>query len=129
MRLAMATIRDAGTTGDFPHRPLRDPENEIRLVQVDRSRGEDSEIQGTTNAHSILDSPPYVAISYTWGDLSEKAEFLSQWRTTFHRSQQLDSTLASQATSHHESLLGGHLYSTKLIVMKERMKVHRPSMF
>lgn len=66
----MATIRDAGITGDFVHRPLLDPESDIRLVQVDLSGERDGEIQCTITPYAADKAPPYVAISYTWGDMS-----------------------------------------------------------
>lgn len=68
----MATIRDAGITGEFTHEPLQHPATEIRLVQVHLSDDRDSDVQCTVSGHSILESPPYVAISYTWGNSSER---------------------------------------------------------
>jgi hypothetical protein len=68
----MTTIRDAGIFGDFVHQPLRDPNTEIRLIQVDSPGQNDSNIECTLSVHSISDPPPYIAISYTWGDTSEK---------------------------------------------------------
>jgi hypothetical protein len=65
---AMATFRDAGISGDFVHEPLSDPNEELRLVQIDLSGDRDSEIHCRVTTHPIKDPPPYVAISYTWGD-------------------------------------------------------------
>lgn len=66
----MATIRDAGITGDFVHEPLQDPGNEIRLIQVTLSGDRDDEIQCTITPYAVNKAPPYVAVSYTWGDIS-----------------------------------------------------------
>lgn len=68
----MATIRNAEVCGDFIHDPLRHPHTEIRLIRVDLSDEPDSDIWCTISAHPITDPPPYVAISYTWGDISAK---------------------------------------------------------
>lgn len=67
----MATIRDAEITGDFVHEPLEHPQDEIRLIQVDLS-DKDSEIICTTLTCPIKRPVPYLAISYTWGDISQK---------------------------------------------------------
>jgi len=68
----MATIRDAEISGDFCHEPLSNPYENIRLVQIDLSGDKDSEIHCTISTHPIRNLPPYVAISYTWGDMSKK---------------------------------------------------------
>ena len=70
----MATFRDAGISGDFVHTSLSNPQAEIRFVQIDLSGDKDREIQCTISTHPIEDTPPYVAISYTWGDISKKRE-------------------------------------------------------
>ena len=68
----MATIRDAGIHGEFVHERSRDPLTEIRLIHIDLSGEMDSDIYCTVSAHSIGDATPYIAVSYTWGDISEK---------------------------------------------------------
>lgn len=68
----MATIRDAGITGDFVHEPLPNPSTEIRLVHVDPLGEEDDDIRCTVLTHSLNNPPSYIAISYTWGDISKK---------------------------------------------------------
>ena len=68
----MSTIRDAGISGDFLHEPLSNPHVELRLAQVDLSRDEDSEIHCTISTYAMSNSPPYTAISYTWGDTSKR---------------------------------------------------------
>lgn len=65
----MSTIRDGGISGDFIHEPLSEPQAQIRLIQIDLSSDDgESEIDCIISAHPLQDSPPYVAISYTWGD-------------------------------------------------------------
>lgn len=68
----MATIRNAGIAGEFTHTPLRDPYIEIRLVQIWPSDDNDSDINCTVSAHAVSHPPPYIAVSYTWGDNSER---------------------------------------------------------
>jgi hypothetical protein len=67
----MVSFRDAGISGDFVHKPLPYPEAEIRLVQIDLSGDKNSEVHCEISTHSIIDPPPYVAISYTLGDTSK----------------------------------------------------------
>ena len=68
----MSTIRDAGISGDFVHEPLSDSQVQIRLVQIDLCGDKDNEIHCTISAYPLGAPPPYVAISYTWGDKSMK---------------------------------------------------------
>lgn len=68
----MGTIRDAEITGDFVHEPLEHPQDEIRLIQIDISVDKDSEITCTTLTCPIKRPIPYLAISYTWGGISQK---------------------------------------------------------
>lgn len=68
----MAIIRDAGIIGDFIHEPLQDPSTEIRLVHVNPSGEQDDDIRCTVLTHSLNNPPPYIAISYTCGDISNK---------------------------------------------------------
>jgi len=101
----MASIRDAGISGDFVHEPLSDPQTQIRLIQIDLpvlSDDKDCEIECTISAHLLSDPPPYVAISYTWGDNSTKRgiwvnkrrlnvghnSWLALWQARLHRLQQ-----------------------------------------
>jgi hypothetical protein len=99
----MATFRNAGISGDFVHESLSDPQAEIRLVQIDLSGDKDSEIHCTISAHSIKDAPPYVAISYTWGDIGKDQRriwvngerinvghnsWLALWQARLHHTQQ-----------------------------------------
>jgi hypothetical protein len=66
----MATIRDAGITGEFAHVPLQGPGNEIRLIEVDLSGERDDEVRCTVTPYAVDKAPPYIAVSYTWGDIS-----------------------------------------------------------
>jgi hypothetical protein len=98
----MSTIRDAGISGDYIHTPLSDSQAFIRLVQIDLSGDEDIEIHCTISAHPLNDLPPYIAISYTWGDTSKKREiwvdekrlkigqssWLALWQARLNRLQQ-----------------------------------------
>jgi len=101
----MASIRDAGISGDFVHEPLSDQQTQIRLIQIDLpvlSDDKDCEIECTISAHPLSDPPPYVAISYTWGDNSTKRgiwvnkrrlnvghnSWLALWQARLHRLQQ-----------------------------------------
>jgi hypothetical protein len=68
----MATIRDAGISGDFVHEPLKDPGGEIRLISVKASSEQGDDIECTISTHTIDEAPPYAAISYTWGSMSHK---------------------------------------------------------
>lgn len=68
----MATFRDAGITGDFVHEPLKDSSTEIRLIHVAPAHETTDDLQCAVSTHSISSLPPYIAISYTWGDISEK---------------------------------------------------------
>jgi hypothetical protein len=70
----MAIIKDAGISGDFVHEPLSDPQAEIRLVQIDLSGDKDSEIHCTISTFPSDNTPPYITISYTWGDTSRLRE-------------------------------------------------------
>jgi hypothetical protein len=97
----MATIRDAGIFGEFVHEPLSDPQAEIRLVQIDLSGDKDSEIHCTISTFPSDNTctPPYIAISYTWGDTSKLREiwingkrlnvghnnWLALWQARLHR--------------------------------------------
>jgi hypothetical protein len=95
----MATIRDAGIFGDYVHKPLSDPQAEIRLVQIDLSGDRDSDIHCTVSTHSLERPPPYIAISYTWGDSSNTRgiwinngrlhighnSWLALWQARLHR--------------------------------------------
>ena len=70
----MSTIRDAGISGDFVHEPLSNPQTEFRLAQVDLSGDDNSAIHCTISTYTLSNPPPYLAISYTWGDVSKKQE-------------------------------------------------------
>jgi hypothetical protein len=72
LRPKMATIRNAGITGDFVHEPLKDPGSEIRLISVEASDEQEDDIECTISTHAINEAPPYAAISYTWGSMSHK---------------------------------------------------------
>jgi hypothetical protein len=72
LHFRMATIRDAGITGDFVHEPLKDPGSEIRLISVEASDEQEDDIECTISTHTIDEAPPYAAISYTWGSMSHK---------------------------------------------------------
>ena len=98
----MATIRDASISGDFIHEPLSNPQAEIRLIQVDLFGDKDSKIRCTISIHPLSDPPPYVAISYTWGNNSMMREiwidekrlnighnsWLALWQARLHRVQE-----------------------------------------
>ncbi|KAK5124605.1 hypothetical protein LTR85_001318 [Meristemomyces frigidus] len=68
----MATFSNAGIFGDFTHEPLHDPRRQIRLVQLDISGAEDSDIDCTISSYPTDSAPPYVAVSYTWGDITRR---------------------------------------------------------
>jgi hypothetical protein len=68
----MATIRDAGITGTFVHEPLKDPHHEIRLVLIQPSEDRNHEVECTVSRYALSEAPPYVAISYTWGNTTQK---------------------------------------------------------
>jgi hypothetical protein len=67
--LDMRTFRDAGITGDFVHKPLQNPKNEIRLIDIKPSDVKSDEIECTISTHDLGNASPYAAISYTWGDM------------------------------------------------------------
>ena len=67
--LEMRAFRDAGITGDFAHKPLQNPKNEIRLIHIKPSDVKSDEIECTISTHDLGNAPPYAAISYTWGDM------------------------------------------------------------
>jgi hypothetical protein len=55
----------------FQHSPLESPANDIRLLQLHAScDGDDQPISCTIVHTPLAESPPYVALSYTWGNES-----------------------------------------------------------
>ena len=47
----------------YVYSPLSERDNEIRLVRLKSSREPASRIEGSLEHHSLLDAPPYVALS------------------------------------------------------------------
>jgi hypothetical protein len=70
----MTTIADAIPIEKFIHQPFEDPGSEIRLICVNPPKTGTDEFDCTTSTHAIFKArlPPYVAISYTWGDTARK---------------------------------------------------------
>jgi hypothetical protein len=120
----MATIRDAGISGDFIHEPLFDPGAEIRLIRVHPSGDKESQIWCTISTHSLNDSPPYIATSYTWGDSGKRRwiwvnelqvsigynSWLALWQARLHRIQQplwIDVLSIDQTNDYEKSIQVG----------------------
>jgi hypothetical protein len=132
----MATIRDAGITGDFIHEPLRDHHNEIRLVLIQPSEDRNHEIECSVSTYALTKAPPYVAISYTWGDMNKKRmirindkeirvgynSWLVLWQARLHRIAQylwIDILSIDQANDYEKSIqvgLMGIIYQTATFV-------------
>jgi hypothetical protein len=128
----MATIRDAGIIGDFIHEPLKDPHNEIRLVLIQPSEDRDHAVECTVSTYTLSKAPPYVAISYTWGDMTKKRmirindkeirvgynSWLVLWQARLHRIAQylwIDILSIDQANDYEKSIqvgLMGTIYQT-----------------
>ncbi|KAK5107431.1 hypothetical protein LTR62_001292 [Meristemomyces frigidus] len=64
----MALTPAAGTADHFVHHPLEHPADSIRLVKLEPAEDRDSEIECTIFTTPLDHPPPYVAVSYTWGD-------------------------------------------------------------
>jgi hypothetical protein len=132
----MATIRNAGITGDFIHEPLRDPHNEIRLVLIQASEDRNHAVECTVSTYALPEAPPYVAISYTWGDMTKKCmirindkeirvgynSWLVLWQARLHRIAQylwIDILSIDQANDYEKSIqvgLMGTIYQTATFV-------------
>lgn len=75
----MTALRDAEICGHLVYPPFINSYKEIRLVRVDQVRvdhcaeidGDDGIVCSLSN-HSMDDLPPYIAISYTWGNIAER---------------------------------------------------------
>lgn len=81
--LAMAT-RSASTASHFVHSALDDSEQQIRLLKLHPGPSE-SEIRCDISTYSIEESPPYIALSYTWGNPLPTHNILLNSRTCLVR--------------------------------------------
>lgn len=61
----------------FQYEPLLNPRRYIRLLEVvDLDEGRDIPVHCRLTAWPIEEAPPYYAISYTWGDPSQRTQVL-----------------------------------------------------
>ncbi|KAK3673068.1 hypothetical protein LTR78_007179 [Recurvomyces mirabilis] len=65
--MAPSTLAAEAADG-FVHQPLEHPATSIRLCKLEPAEHRDSDIECTIFTTPLDGAPPYVAVSYTWGD-------------------------------------------------------------
>lgn len=70
------SARDVNRFKSYEYQPLDEEKKEIRLLRVPRRTAQSDKIEYTLANVSLQDSPPFVALSYCWGDASFQHEIM-----------------------------------------------------
>lgn len=105
-------LGDVSLSPRFVHENLQAPDCQIRLLRI-TSRAEDYDIACRLETFDAAATPPYTAVSYTWGDASRKTTIRIDGRT-------FDVTLNCHDTLRRISKFGSFVFSQAQVVERQQ---------